>query len=204
LSDLFKGKCRVIELLRAQSLGISTEGVLWYGALDSLAGRQLKWIYPANARDDEFLKRATLASTLFIDGLQPAVLRRFLESLGSRLHESSDRSRKPLAPRNLLQRVALICALIEHFRPKARRIVTLVKLAETKGRQKEDADLQEEAAGLLNEVRSDFAALAFLYDLRISGGSHIHLTKNKHRQLHSSSASQLRTGIARITFDFSS
>jgi hypothetical protein len=32
-------------------------------SLDSLAGRQLKWVYPTSADDNEFLKRATLACT---------------------------------------------------------------------------------------------------------------------------------------------
>lgn len=49
----------------AASLGVLIAEPLWRGSLDSLAGRQLKWIYPATADDDEFIKRATLASTLF-------------------------------------------------------------------------------------------------------------------------------------------
>ena len=54
------------------SLGVANLGSLWGGSLDSLAGRQLKWVYPATADDDEFLKRATLVSTLFIEALEPA------------------------------------------------------------------------------------------------------------------------------------
>ena len=54
----------------ASRLGAQDIGSLWKGSLDSLAGRQLKWVYPDAATSDEFLKRATLLSTLVIDELQ--------------------------------------------------------------------------------------------------------------------------------------
>jgi hypothetical protein len=55
----------------AFSLGVDIPDPLWSGSLDSLAGRQLKWVYPTSADDGEFLKRATLASTLIIEALKP-------------------------------------------------------------------------------------------------------------------------------------
>jgi hypothetical protein len=90
------------------ALCVTTTDAIWRGSLDSLAGRQLKWVYPATAGDDEFIKRATLASTLFLDGLRPAPLRELLVAIGKRLHESFEKSPKPLGSRNLLQRVTLI------------------------------------------------------------------------------------------------
>ncbi|MEE9288386.1 MAG: hypothetical protein V3U69_02225, partial [Bacteroidota bacterium] len=42
----------------AASLGVAILDPLWRGSLDSLAGRQLRWVYPVTADDDEFLKRA--------------------------------------------------------------------------------------------------------------------------------------------------
>ncbi len=86
-------------------LGVAISGPLWRGSLDSLAGRQLKWVYPSTADDDEFLKRATLASTLFLEGLHPASLRTLLNSVDRNLHESFDKSHSSLGPRNLLQLV---------------------------------------------------------------------------------------------------
>ena len=59
----------------ASAIGVTLPEPLWRGSLDSLAARQLKWVYPARADNDEFLKRATLASTLVIDGLQPPSMR---------------------------------------------------------------------------------------------------------------------------------
>ncbi len=64
----------------ARALGVADPEPIWGGSLESLAGRQLKWVYPPNADDDEFLKRATLLSTFVIDGLEPSSLRRLLLS----------------------------------------------------------------------------------------------------------------------------
>lgn len=66
----------------AVSLQVPIVDCLWRGSLDSLAGRQLKWVYPATTDDDEFVKRATLASTLVIEALEPALLRQLLGTLG--------------------------------------------------------------------------------------------------------------------------
>jgi len=63
------------------SLQVRSEECLWRGSLDSLAGRQLKWVYPATADDDEFLKRATLASTLVIEALEPELIRQLLGTI---------------------------------------------------------------------------------------------------------------------------
>jgi hypothetical protein len=53
-----------------QVLGAPSSEPLWRGSLDSLAGRQMKWVCPDGADDEEFLKRATPASTLVIDSPQ--------------------------------------------------------------------------------------------------------------------------------------
>jgi hypothetical protein len=142
---------------------------LWHGSLDSLAGRQLKWVYPANADEDEFLKRATLASTLFLDGLLSSSLRNLLTSLGKNLHQSFESSPRSLSSRNLLQRVTLIAVLIEGIRPDIREVPTLVRQAEGKAKNA-DPDLQMELETSYKRLRDEFAPLAFLYDLRTHGG----------------------------------
>jgi hypothetical protein len=154
----------------AASLGAMITDPLWRGSLDSLAGRQLKWVYPATAGDDEFVKRATLASTLFLDGLQPTALRKLLNAVGKKLHETFDKSPKPLGSRNLLQRVTLIALLIEAVQPKKAKLPMLVRHAEGKGNSPIDADVQTELEELNKQVRDEFAPLTFLYDLRIHGG----------------------------------
>ena len=83
----------------ANGIGLTPSTPLWRGSLDSLAGRQLKWVYPASAGDDEFIKRATLASTLFLDGLQSSPMRQFLNVFGKSFHESFDKARSPLGSR---------------------------------------------------------------------------------------------------------
>jgi hypothetical protein len=154
----------------AASLGAAITEPLWRGSLDSLAGRQLKWVYPATAGDDEFITRATLASTLFLDGLQSASLRKLLNAVGKKLHESFDKSPATLGSRKLLQRATLIALLIEAIQPKTTRLPTLVKQAEGKGKSPIEADLKAELARLHRRVQDEFAPLAFLYDLRIHGG----------------------------------
>src|SRR5262249_41640386 len=124
-----------------------------------------KWVYPASAADDEFMKRATLASTLIIDALDSPSLRQVLEPY--KLHLGKDG--RPLASRNLLQRAMLIAALIGEFRPDITTIAMLVAAAEGKTNVGE-SDLQAELARTYGRVRNEFAALAFLYDLRTHGG----------------------------------
>jgi len=154
----------------AASLGVTITEPLWRGSLDSLAGRQLKWVYPATADDDEFIKRATLASTLFLDGLQPASLRKLLNAVGKKLHETLEKSPKPLGSRNLLQRATLIALMVEGIQPKKARLPMLVKQAEAKAKSAAESDLQKELEQLHKRVRDEFAPLAFLYDLRTHGG----------------------------------
>ena len=141
---------------------------LWRGSLDSLAGRQLKWIYPATADDDEFLKRATLASTLFLEGLYPPSLRTLLRAVSENLHQSSEN--KPLGSRNLSQRVTLMALLVRTFEPQKAELPTLLMHAEARAGRAERPDLQSELEGLHKQVRDEFAPLAFLYDLRNHGG----------------------------------
>jgi hypothetical protein len=150
------------------SFGLDNVDSLWRGSLESLACRQLKWVYPATADDDEFLKRATLTSTLVIEGLHTPSLRRLLSAVGPNLHQNSED--KPLGSRNLLQRVTLLALLIDRLRPLTRELQTLVTHAEGRAKYADEPDLQFELEGILGRVRNEFAPLALLYDLRIHGG----------------------------------
>lgn len=148
----------------ANGIGLTPSTPLWRGSLDSLAGRQLKWVYPASAGDDEFIKRATLASTLFLDGLQSSPMRQFLNVFGKSFHESFDKARSPLGSRRLLQRTALAAAVIAVIQPKLSKVPSLVKAAEGKGAGRLGADLQSELLALNTQIRDEFSPLAFLYD----------------------------------------
>jgi hypothetical protein len=151
------------------SLGTAIPDPPWQGSIDSLAGRQLKWVYPRSAGDDEFLKRATLASTLVLDAMRPVSLRKLLRVFGDELHLNGETPPRPLGSRNLLQWVALTAVLIENFKPGVASVPVLVKQAEGKSTAVEP-DLQAELEGLYRLVRDEFAPLAFLYDLRTHGG----------------------------------
>jgi hypothetical protein len=154
----------------ANGIGLRSSTPLWRGSLDSLAGRQLKWVYPASAGDDEFIKRATLTSTLFLDGLQSSPMREFLNVFGMRFHESFEKTRSPLGSRKLLQRTALAAAVIAVIQPKRSKVPSLVKAAEGKGAGRIEADLERELLALNTQIREEFSPLAFLYDLRLHGG----------------------------------
>jgi len=149
--------------------GVTLPGPLWLGSLDSLAARQLKWVYPATADDDEFLKRATLASTLVLDGLQPPSMRALVRAFGASLHQTFDKDPKPLGSRTLLQRVTLVARIVERLQPDLKELPLVVQQAERKATNI-SPDLQTELEDLFKQVRNEFAPLAFLYDLRISGG----------------------------------
>jgi hypothetical protein len=125
--------------------------------------------FPTTADDDEFLKRATLTSTLVLDALAPVSLRKLLAAMNEKLHMNDETPPRPLGSRNLLQRVALIGALIEDLRPDMATIPMLVMQAEGRSKAAE-ADLQTELETLYRRLREEFAPLAFLYDLRTHGG----------------------------------
>ena len=162
----------------ATSLGKTIPDPLWRGSLDSLAGRQLKWVYPVSAGEDEFLKRATLVSTLVIDALEPALLRRLLGAIDERLHQNNEVPPKTLGSRNLLQRVTLVALLIENFRPDTVAIPILVMQAEGEA-ESADPDLKAELEQLYERVRREFAPLAFLYELRGHSGVAHHPSMKK-------------------------
>jgi hypothetical protein len=149
---------------------IEIETPLWNGSLESLAGRQLKWFYSSNADDDEFLKRATLLSTLVIDELQVPSLRKLLNAIGVNLDKTFEKNSKTLGSRNLLQRLTLIAGLIEDFQPRFEEVPTLIKQAENKALNLVEASLQVELEKLHERVRNEFAPLAYLYDLRTYAG----------------------------------
>jgi hypothetical protein len=154
----------------ARSLTPQNPGSLWQGSLDSLAGRQLKWFYPHTADDDEFLKRATLASTLFIEGLQSSSIRKLLGYVDANLHQTFDNLSKSLGSRKLLQRVTLLAVVLAKFRPHKHEIADLLKTAEHKSKSLIQNDLEIELKNLNQQVQEDFSPLAFLYDLRLHGG----------------------------------
>ena len=151
------------------SLGLALSDPLWRGSLDSLAARQLKWIYSATADDDEFLKRATLASTLLLDGLLPSSMRALLNAVDKNLHQNFEKPQQSLGSRNLLRRVTLVALLMERLQPDLKELSLLVQQAEGRG-SNAALDLQAELEASYTQVRQDFAPLAFLYDLRIHGG----------------------------------
>jgi hypothetical protein len=154
----------------AKSRGVILDTPLWQGSLDSLAGRQLKWVYPTTSDDDEFLKRATLTSTLFLDGLQIAPVRSFFGTIHPKLHESFDKPPKPLGSRKLLERATFVTLLVKELQPKDSMLVKLARVAEGKDAARFDPDLKDELKNLHNRVHNEFAPLAFLYDLRVFGG----------------------------------
>ncbi len=140
----------------------------WRGSLDSLTGRQLKWVYPTTADDDEFLKRATLLSTLVVDGLAPQSLRKLLQTWDSELHLNPDG--QPLGSLNLLLRVTLIAALAENLQPTTAVIPVLLKQMENQASNADNPDLQIELNGLNQKIRAELAPLNFLYEIRTHGG----------------------------------
>lgn len=150
--------------------GVSIPTSLWNGSLESLSGRQLKWFYPTNADDDEFLKRATLLSTLVLDELFAPSIRKLLNAIGKNLDQTFDQNPKTLGSRNLLQRLTLIAGLFEGFQPPTEELPILIKQAETKTLSLVEESLQAELEKLNNSIRNEFAPLAYLYDLRTYAG----------------------------------
>ena len=150
--------------------GVNAQELLWGGTLDSLAGRQLKGVYPADSDDDEFLKRATLLSTLVIEEFKPDLLRKVICSVGNNLHLNDETPPRPFGSRNLVQRLVLICVLIDKFRPEPSSIPILIQQAEGKEENINDPELQNELKAVNREVRDSISPLAFLYDLRTHGG----------------------------------
>ncbi len=140
---------------------------LWAGSVDSLPCRQLKWVYPDNSNDDEFLKRCTLASTFLIDELKPKVLRQILQCIDQRLHLNNKGD--SLGSIKLLERLSLVGAISEELQPENVAIPNLVRMAE--GRQTcPESDLLVELTNLYANVRRESKPLALLYQLRNHAG----------------------------------
>ena len=152
----------------ANTMDLELPTPLWRGSINSLAGRQLKWVYPTTADDDEFLKRVTLLSTLVIDGLVPKSLRKMIRAWGDNLHQ--DHQNQSLRSRKLLERTSLIAVLIEDFQPNHAEIPKLVRVAEGQPLDTVDTELASELKGSYRNTREMLAPLAFLYDLRTHGG----------------------------------
>jgi hypothetical protein len=164
---------RALEVLNrtSQRLAAHRDGhgpvALWSGAGDSLAVKQLKWVYPSPSTDDEFLKRATLLSTFAIDELKPEALRVLLRAHGDRLHEKDG---KALGSRNLLQRLVLAESIAHAFNSVDEDVAVLVVAAEGGATAAIDTDVVRELRDIREHVREAFGPLAFLYDLRTHGG----------------------------------
>lgn len=88
---------------------------------------------------------------------------------GPGLYRTFDKNPKTLGSRNLLQRVTLLVRIVEQLKPDLKELPLLVRQAEGSATNA-SPDLQMELESLFKQVRDDFAPLAFLYDLRVSGG----------------------------------
>ena len=157
---------------RASSVDLLDVGDVWRGSKDSLACKQLKWVYPIGADDSEFLVRATLLSTFVVDGIVPKVIRRVLQRNGQNLECSNPTvpSSSPLGSRNLLQRLALVCLMADSIAPAENLVGTFVRKAETAAPTTGSTDIEIELAGYYATVRERMKGLAFLYELRTHGG----------------------------------
>ena len=105
-----------------------------------------------------------------IDELASSSIRQTLAAMGGGLHQNDENPPRTLGSRNLLQRLTLVAALIENFRPHIDEIPQLAKQAKGKNLEENDADVQAELMKAYKRVRDDFAPLAFLYNLRTHGG----------------------------------
>ena len=155
-----------------EKLGVQVNDSIWNGSDDGLASRQLKWVYPSNADDDEFLKRATLLSTLIVDELSARTMRRVLQVWDRNLHLKDTVSCQTLGSRKLLERLTLTATVIAQLNPAKREIASLIGKAEKSEGDLVDCETEvhRELGGLYDRIRKDLAALAFLYDLRTHGG----------------------------------
>lgn len=157
-------------LSRAQNL--QSDFKLWNGSLDSLAGKLIKFVYPNNADEEEFIKRSTLVSTLVIDELSVEFLRLILNTFGADLHKSFF-GNSNLGSRKLLQRLILVLAITKQVKPDPAKVSEYVKIAEDPQQtipSDVDAELVLELKGIYKEIFDLFSPLALLYDLRIYGG----------------------------------
>lgn len=152
----------------ANTMALELPQPLWRGPANSLAGHPLKWVYPTTADDNEFLKRATLLSTLVIDGLTDKSLQRVIQAWGDNLH--LHRQNQPLGSRKLLERVSLIAVLIENLQPNNADIPELVRVAEGQPTDTFDSELKTELRRSYCKIRKMLAPLVFLYELRTHGG----------------------------------
>lgn len=154
----------------ANSLRIYLTDALWVGSLDSIAGRQLKWVYPSKASEDEFIKRATLLSTLIVEEIKPGVLRNLLEKISEGLSMDHSSPPRALGSRNMLQRLVLVLSIILKLRAKPDTILSYVKQAEGQFSSQGDAELDSELKSEYKRIRKSFEPMAFLYELRNFGG----------------------------------
>ncbi|MDE2826823.1 MAG: hypothetical protein OXL40_05865 [Bacteroidota bacterium] len=156
----------------AEVIEAGIPGPFWSGSKEILRGRQLKLAYPTTAGDQEFVKRATLMSTLVLNGLDSKSLRGLLRAFGKNLHYKNFRKDKgpSLGSRKLLERVTLIAILIKHLQPPKPELFELLEQAEGGISNGSAADLQTELVLLCQQMRSGLAPLAKLYDLRTHGG----------------------------------
>ncbi len=123
----------------AHAMDVPVPSSFWGGSGESLAARSLKRVYPTTASDDEFLERATLISTLVIEGLEPKALRQLCRAWGSDFYKGNNG--ESLGSRRLLERITFSALLMEQLQANVSEIPKLVKQVEGQSTRRRDSDL---------------------------------------------------------------
>ena len=92
----------------AALLGVTIVDPLWHGSLDSLAGRQLKWVYPATAGDDEFIKESDARLNSILGWPAIRVIAQVTQCRRQKTARELRQVTPTLGSRKLLQRATLI------------------------------------------------------------------------------------------------
>lgn len=156
----------------AMDIHANVRSKLWQEKSET--AHKLKRTYSDSARDEEFLHRAVLISTLVIEGLQVEPMRRILLGYGKRLHKKNPCGSKgggDLGSRKLLERVLLVAEIERSLAIASEdNLGVLVSVAEGGKTGNLDPELAQEVGKIHKRVRHELRALAFLYDLRTHGG----------------------------------
>lgn len=149
------------------TVGAKDVALIWKVDDQDPALRQLKSVYPSNASEHEFLRRITLLSRIFTEEVNIADLRLLLGKFGKDLHKGLDG--KTLASRSILQRAVFIASILRNMDAQNNEIVELIRCIDS-NKPYADGDLLNEAKSIWHQVRNWFAPIAYLYDMRNSGG----------------------------------
>jgi hypothetical protein len=158
-------------VFRRLALGFaaSSNDTLWKSPSQTSTTRQLKRFYSVSAGEDEFLRRATLVSTLATEGFSSSPMRSVLRSLGPDMDMNEENPPKPLGSLRLLERIVLGAAITARMNPKLDALADLILEAEARSTGSEH-DLTQELVQIRKAVRTLFEAITFVYDLRTHGG----------------------------------